>query len=250
MKTSIDKITIRVMDLDKMTAFYTEKMGMKIVERTEDSVTLNYPTLKLVKSATQNTRKGYNGMYHMAYLLKDEITLARFWQHLIKENVHVLGHSDHGFSHAIYFNDPEYNGIEVYVDMEPSRWPYEDDLLGFVSSRLEPSEYLDQNVEEFNGLDQSVIWGHIHLSVSDLDRARSFYVDTLHFDVKIETPRTLFVSKDGYHHHIGMNTWATPAGDLPSDHTGLISYHMTLTDTPKQTIKDPFGILVLINEKD
>ena len=68
--------------------------------------------------------------------------------------------------------------------------------------------------------------GHIHLTVSDLDRAMSFYCGMLGFDVSARYgDSAVFLSAGGYHHHIGLNTWsgqgATPA---PHGHTGM--YHV------------------------
>ena len=69
--------------------------------------------------------------------------------------------------------------------------------------------------------------GHIHLHVSNLKRSLAFYRDVLGFDVNVELPQMAFLSVDGYHHHIGLNTWST-AG-VRSDHRprpGL--YHFAL----------------------
>ena len=70
------------------------------------------------------------------------------------------------------------------------------------------------------------IVGHIHLTVSDLDRALTFYRDLLGFEVSARYgDSAVFLSAGGYHHHIGLNTWsgknATPA---PEGHTGM--YHV------------------------
>lgn len=68
--------------------------------------------------------------------------------------------------------------------------------------------------------------GHIHLTVSDLNRALTFYRDLLGFEISARYgDSAVFLSAGGYHHHIGLNTWAgkdaTPA---PAGHTGM--YHV------------------------
>ncbi len=67
--------------------------------------------------------------------------------------------------------------------------------------------------------------GHIHLKVSDLHRAISFYRDVLGFEVtQLYGDQAAFLSAGGYHHHIGLNTWHSKGGTPPADnHTGL--YH-------------------------
>src|SRR3990167_6866122 len=70
------------------------------------------------------------------------------------------------------------------------------------------------------------IVGHIHLTVADLDRAVSFYRDLLGFTISAKYgDSAVFLSAGGYHHHIGLNTWAgTSATPAPPGHTGM--YHV------------------------
>src|SRR5438067_10634771 len=73
--------------------------------------------------------------------------------------------------------------------------------------------------------------GHVHLTVSDLDRALAFYRDVLGFEVTSRYGRdAVFLSAGGYHHHIGLNTWAgrgAPAPDRKS--TRLNSSHVSIS---------------------
>lgn len=68
--------------------------------------------------------------------------------------------------------------------------------------------------------------GHIHLTVSDLERALMFYRDLLGFEVSARYgDSAVFLSAGGYHHHIGLNTWAGKgATPPPAGHTGM--YHV------------------------
>jgi catechol 2,3-dioxygenase len=70
--------------------------------------------------------------------------------------------------------------------------------------------------------------GHVHLTVSDLDRALAFYRDVLGFDVTTRYGRdAVFLSAGGYHHHIGLNTWAGRGAPPPAPGTtGL--YHFAI----------------------
>jgi catechol 2,3-dioxygenase len=71
-----------------------------------------------------------------------------------------------------------------------------------------------------------VVVGHIHLTVSDIDRALSFYRDLLGFEVTARYGASaVFLSAGGYHHHIGLNTWAGKGATSPPEgHTGM--YHV------------------------
>lgn len=70
--------------------------------------------------------------------------------------------------------------------------------------------------------------GHVHLTVADLDRSLGFYRDVLGFEVTTTYgTQAVFLSAGGYHHHIGLNTWAGPrAVPSPEGHTGL--YHFAI----------------------
>ncbi len=67
--------------------------------------------------------------------------------------------------------------------------------------------------------------GHVHLTVSDLERSLAFYRDLLGFEVTARFETAVFLSAGGYHHHIGLNTWAgTRATPPPKGHTGLFHF--------------------------
>ena len=77
-------------------------------------------------------------------------------------------------------------------------------------------------------IDPGVDIGHVHLKVSDIDRALAFYVGVLGFEEQARIgDQAAFVSAGGYHHHIGLNTWESKGGSPPPrDTTGL--YHVAI----------------------
>jgi catechol 2,3-dioxygenase len=78
---------------------------------------------------------------------------------------------------------------------------------------------------EAGGIDPGVEIGHVHLKVSDLDRAVSFYTEALGFELQTRMPGAAFVSAGGYHHHIGLNTWQSEGGSPPPrGTTGLFHF--------------------------
>lgn len=74
--------------------------------------------------------------------------------------------------------------------------------------------------------------GHVHLTVADLDRAMSFYRDVLGFEVTARYgPDAVFLSAGGYHHHIGLNTWAGRGAPRPAPGTtGLYHFAILYSD--------------------
>jgi len=87
-------------------------------------------------------------------------------------------------------------------------------------------------------IDPRVDIGHVHLKVSDIDRALGFYCDVLGFELQQRLgEQAAFVSAGGYHHHIGLNTWESAgAGPPPRFATGL--FHVAIRYPDRQTLAD------------
>lgn len=87
-------------------------------------------------------------------------------------------------------------------------------------------------------IDSGVQIGHVHLKVSDLERAIGFYCGVLGFELTMRYgPGAAFVSAGGYHHHIGLNTWESQGGHPPAPGTtGL--YHVAILYPTRALLAD------------
>jgi len=87
-------------------------------------------------------------------------------------------------------------------------------------------------------------WGHLHLRVTDLARSEKFYRDTLGVTLTQGSyPGARFLAADGYHHHLGLNTWGHPRSPLPPGALGLAGATFARRGiTDPQTVLDPDGI--------
>jgi catechol 2,3-dioxygenase len=85
-------------------------------------------------------------------------------------------------------------------------------------------------------IDPRVDIGHVHLKVSDLERAIAFYRDVLGFEVQHRYgDQAAFLSAGGYHHHIGLNTWESKGGSPPPrGTTGL--FHVAIRYPDRKTL--------------
>jgi catechol 2,3-dioxygenase len=147
------------------------------------------------------------------------------------------GAADHLVSEALYLTDPDGNGLELYVDRPRAAWPYRNGQLIMATDPLDLNALLaeaDQDPAPWTGVDPGVDVGHVHLHVSDLARAEAFYSGLLGMDVTQRGyPGALFLSAGGYHHHLGVNTWAgAGAPPPPPDAVGLISFALNLPGAP------------------
>jgi len=87
-------------------------------------------------------------------------------------------------------------------------------------------------------IDPRVDIGHVHLKVSDLDRALDFWCGVLGFEEQARMgAQAAFISAGGYHHHIGLNTWESQGGTpAPPGHTGL--YHVAVRFPDRKTLAE------------
>jgi catechol 2,3-dioxygenase len=179
--------------------------------------------------------RGTTGLYHFAILVPNRRELARMIRRLVDQDWPIGGASDHGVSEALYLDDPDGNGIEIYADRPHARWTYREGVLQMVTQPMDVAGVMAELVgdaTEWAGIHPQTYIGHIHLHVSDLERARWFYHEVLGFDiVTYYGTQALFVSAGGYHHHIGLNTWAgVGAPPPPPGSVGLRRFTIRVPD--------------------
>lgn len=225
----VGEVNIKVKKLDYSVGFYENIIGLKVLEKTDHKAILTTdgkkPLLTLeqpedVIAKPQRTA----GLYHFAILLPSRADLSVFLRHLL-ETGYPLGAADHYVSEAIYLNDPDGNGIEVYRDRPADEWTWKNGLVDMATEQLDAQGILAESNAEWTGLPEGTVMGHIHLHVSDLKKAEEFYTNGLGFDVVSYYPQAVFLSSGGYHHHIAINTWqGTGAPTPPKNSVGLNWY--------------------------
>jgi len=194
----------------------------------------------LTESRSAARAHGATGLYHFAMLVPSRLELAQSLKRLVDTNARMQGFADHGVSEALYLADPDGNGIEVYRDRPRREWPMAGGRLQMGTAPLDVDALLAElnGVEAaWNGLATDTIMGHVHLHVSNLAAAEAFYVGVLGFDLVQRYGRAaLFVSAGGYHHHVGLNTWAGEgAPPPPPGAIGLRHFHVRV---PNRAARD------------
>jgi catechol 2,3-dioxygenase len=175
-------------------------------------------------------RRGHLGLYHVAILLPDRASLGRFVAHLARLRV-PAGSADHLVSEALYLNDPDGLGFEVYADRPPTSWARTPSgEIAMASNPLALDDLVRAGGDApWNGLPSGARVGHLHLHVGDLAAAEAFYSDALGLDVQVRSyPGALFLSAGGYHHHLGVNTWARGAVAAGANAARLLSWSLEL----------------------
>src|SRR3954453_17141186 len=204
--------------LDSMRGFYRDAIGLSELESTDGLVRLGTadaseaPVVELAGDPGAPPRpRGTSGLFHLAIVVPGRADLARALQRVAEAGWHLSGASDHLVSEALYTSDPEGNGIELYRDRAREEWPVRDGVLQMDTLPLDLDGVLGELRREDAdaAMPPGTRMGHVHLNVGDLTAAESFYSGALGFDVTVRGyPGALFVSAGGYHHHVGLNTWA------------------------------------------
>lgn len=222
-------MSLTVADLTRSLGFYSDVLGLATAERSNGSALLaagDRPLLHLVELPGARPKPARaTGLYHFAILLPSRPDLARWLRHVLEARWPLQGWSDHGVSEAVYLADPDDNGIEVYRDRPRSEWPVSNGELQMVTDPLDVRDLLAQAGDGSTPwtMPTGTVMGHVHLHVASIPQAQAFYCDVLGFDLMQRYgPSALFVSAGGYHHHIGLNTWAgVGAPPAPAGSAGL-----------------------------
>jgi len=253
--TNIASTHLTVADLARSKRFYTDVLGFRPLDRTGDTLTLTADGATPLLSVTElpgapPKPARATGLYHFAILTPSRLDLARSLRRLAEMRYPLSGASDHLVSEALYLDDPDGNGIEIYRDRPRAEWPRPGGQIQMATDPLDIDGLLgelERDDRPWDGLAPATTIGHMHLHVADLKAAEAFYHGVLGFDIIVRYgPSALFVSAGGYHHHIGLNTWAgVGAPPAPAGSAGLRYFVVRL---PDQAALD--AVLARVREAD
>jgi catechol 2,3-dioxygenase len=243
--TTVGLLSLSVSDLDRSVTFYTEAIGLTLLQRDAEGATLGVgetPLLLLTERPGARPwpreQQSYTGLYHFAILMPTRKDLGRWLRHWLELGFPLPGQGDHLVSEALYLSDPDENGIEIYRDRPRSEWHWDGGQVRMGTGPVDIRGLLDEAQranEPWTGMPMGTHLGHMHLQVGDIAKAEAFYHDVLGFDVVARMPTALFISAGGYHHHIGMNIWHSKgASPAPADMVGLRFYTIDLPSKEAQ----------------
>ena len=239
--TSMGPVRLRVADLDRSAAFFDRAIGLRELSREGSEALLGTGDGRVIVELEGDADAPLRpprttGLFHLAILVPTRADLALALRRVAAAGWSFTGASDHLVSEALYLDDPEGNGIEIYRDRPRDEWrrgadgelemgTFALDLPGVLGAASEgtPDE----------GMPDATTMGHVHLQVRDVPEADAFYSGLLGFEPTVRGyPGALFVSAGGYHHHLGLNTWGTrDAPPPPPGARGLARYRIELPTT-------------------
>ena len=234
--TQMGAVELLVRDLDAMIDFYSQGVTLDVLEQSGETAVLGRGGQALVRlrrvADLPPRRRGEAGLFHTAVLFEDRESLAVAAASVARLAPHSFtGSSDHLYSEAFYFDDPEGNGVELYVDRPREAWERDaNGLLKAATNPLDPNAFLRTHLPQQPVAPPPATLGHVHLQVGDIGVARDFYVDALGFEVMSDLGTALFIAAGGYHHHIAVNIWGTAGAGPRAAALGLGQVNIELPD--------------------
>lgn len=159
-ETSIGHVHLKVSDIQKSLDFYCGLLGFELMTTYGNEAAFisaggyhHHIGLNTWMSKDGSPpQKNNTGLFHVAILLPTRKDLAKLVERLREAKYSILGASDHGVSEAIYLNDPDENGIELYFDRPREEWPLaEDGALDMYTKPLDMSSLMDElNVKAYS----------------------------------------------------------------------------------------------------
>lgn len=212
----IVRVDLQVTDLETALRFYRDVVGLEVAQQDARRAELRSqdgPVLLHLDATADAPADPYaTGLFHTAFRFPTRASLGDALARLIEADLDV-GAGDHLVSEALYVEDPDGNGVELYWDRPEEGWPAPTDQM------IVPMATLPVDLKSLlaDGSGHSYVGatappgtdiGHVHLQVSDIDQTTTFYREVLGLDLVAKLGSAAgFFSSRGYHHNIGANTW-------------------------------------------
>ena len=240
----IGRVSLTCADLDRSSKFYKDVLGFVEIEPMRLGPAGGRVLIELHerKDAIAKPRRS-TGLFHFAILVPSRAALGRSLRRLVDQRWPLTGASDHLVSEALYLNDPDGLGIEIYRDRPRDSWQRQPNgELAMATDPLDLQGVHDEPGADtpWNGLESGTVIGHVHLHVPHIDTAEKFYCRRIGFEPMVTTyPGALFVAAGGYHHHLGLNVWTgIGAPPPPENAVGLRSFTIESTGVQAENVHD------------
>ena len=232
----VGTVTLRAADLGRQREFYERAIGLEARDEGPTRVELADADGRVLIRLDSSTASGsapfshpHTGLFHNAFRYPDRPALGAAVRRTVELAPIFEGASDHGVSDAVYFRDPEGNGVELYRDRPYEEWPVAGEgRVGMYTRPLDLAALMSEAAE--HELPARCDIGHIHLQTADVEATTAFWRDAFGLDERQRFGRqAVFLAEGLYHHHIGANTWHSAGAEpAPADRPGLHAFELRL----------------------
>ena len=245
---SLGRVGLAVRDLDRSLGFYGDRLGLGTLEREPGRAVLGAgpsPLLELVERRGGERDGTEAGLFHVALRVPDRAALAGILRRLLAADVPLTGASDHIVSEALYLDDPDGHGLEIYADRPRDGW-FQDGKLRLATLPLDGRDLLAAAEGPAALPSATVRWPRP--SGDPRSRRRDAASTSTGWASRSwrPAPQALFLARARYHHHLAVNRWnrrQRPAEDRPG-RIGIL--HYTLLADRTERLTDPSGLEVRI----
>ncbi len=213
--TRMGRVGLNVTNLERLTQFYEEIIGLSVLKKTEQEAHLGIKEddralVSLYQTERSNNKTHTNGLYHLAILLPSRKDLGNVLKRMLLDEVRLQGASDHGYSEALYLADPEGNGIEIYADRPKETWTINEDgtIPGYTIAMDAEGVIREADEVPPQKMPAGTMMGHVHLAAASVKESKDFYMEDLGFGLKFNMMnQAYFLAAGVYHHHVAFNVW-------------------------------------------
>ena len=233
----IERVALRVADPAATARYYEQIVGPEAAGLLE---------LRASERPGPAPRRA-TGLFHTAFLYPSRGQLGSALRRVAEQRAAFTGASDHLVSEALYLDDPDALGIELYRDRPRDAWPAPGPGEKVHMDTL-PLD-LEALASEAEGGSEGVRIGHVHLKVADVDAATRFWTEEVGLELMVGwAGQAAFLAADGYHHHIGANTWMSRgAAPEPPEGPGLDEVVLGGTGRSDELVT-PDGVRVVLTD--
>ena len=231
----LNEVALNVNHLLQETAFYTKGLGLQILTQSDKEVLLGVgttPLVRLIQTTIDKSVKESYGLYHLAIHLPTREALGDFLRHAVHTSLPLIGAADHGYSEAIYLEDFEGNGIEVYHDKPIDVWDIREDgrIIG-VTEEIAGQEIYELGHDTIPyQMPEGTRMGHVHLSAKNSKESMEYLTTLLPVEDKFSVPSGSWIASGDYHHHLAVNQWGGPHLDVRVKNIPGLAYYTVETN--------------------
>lgn len=249
----IARVALRVSDLDRSVDWYGRVVGLAVRERDDAQATMGAPDggpvlLELRQAERPGTApRAAAGLFHTAFRYPTRAALGAALRRIVTGSESLTGASDHAVSEALYLDDPDAIGVELYRDRLREEWPPPPpgDRVFMTTEPLDADGVLAAAEGALPDAAFGTDVGHVHLKVADVEQAVDFWTREVGMELMARYGAdAAFIADEGYHHHVGANSWYSRGAALePQDGAGLAQIVIAAADT--RTLSTPDGVEIV-----
>jgi catechol 2,3-dioxygenase len=253
---AIERVALRVSDVSRSANFYGRIVGLETREADSERALLGAPDGGPVRLELRRAERPgpapqlAAGLFHTAFRYPERSQLGAALRRVAVERQPLSGASDHLVSEALYLRDPDDLGIELYRDRPREAWPAPEDgeRVRMDSLPLDLDDVLSVAAGELPEAAAGVDVGHVHLKVGDVDEAIDFWTGDGGLELMTRFGADAgFLAADGYHHHVGVNTWQSRGAALePASGPGIDEVVLNAVGRDEPELHTPDGMRVIV----